>query len=285
MKRSLFFLLFFSLYSYIYAQEIVNYFEVANNIATPVTIRTNLGTFQIKGGETIRGTITSLTAFDANGNWIVQNSYYKSEWNSAHTYHYRYYRFESTYNQSTSNGSNSSKSSSNNNIERSIDQASQGISRAQGQFINAASSMADIPMRGYPNLQIKGGIAVTYGEFVGLQAELGGKGGWILGGGIGKDYIRGCDSLSWYTDLGMYMGDESNLFVMGVIIGKSIIDAPNWASGMIDSRLLLGSGMYIGWEHYFWSVPRLGFFAIVQFNIGSYDIRAGVSWKIFAKIR
>lgn len=266
------------------AQEIINYFEVASNIATPVTIRTNLGTFQIKDGETIRGNITSLTAFDADGNWIVQNSYYKSEWDSKHTYHYRYYRFESTYNQSTSSSNNSSKSSSNNNVERSIGQASQSVSRAQGQFIDAAAGMSGIPMSGYPNLQVRGGISVAYGEFVGLQAELGGKGGWILGGGIGKDYIRDSDSLSWYIDLGMYMGDEDNLFVMGFIFGKSILDTPNWTSGKIHSRFLLGSGMYLGWEHYFEDIPRLGFFVICQLNFGSYDLRAGISWKLFAKL-
>lgn len=267
------------------AQEIINYFEVSNNIATPVTIRTNLGTFQINGGEKIEGNITSLSAYDANGNLIVQNSYYKSKWNSSHTYHYRYYRFESTYNQSTYSGNNSSKTSSNNNFERSIGQASQSVSRAQGQFIDAAAVMSDIPMSGYPNLQVRSGISVAYGELIGLQAELGGKGGWILGGGIGKDYIRDIDSLSWYIDLGMYMGDEENLFIMGVIFGKSILDAPNLTSGKINSRVLLGSGMYLGWEHYFEDIPRLGFFVIGQLNIGSYDLRAGISWKLFAKLQ
>ena len=284
MKKLCTVLLLIVLETVVYAQEIINFFEVANNIATPVTIKTNLGTFQINGGETIRGSITSLTAFDANGNRIVQNSYYKSEWNSSHTYHYRYYRFESTYNQSTSNNNNSSKSSSSNNIEKSIGQASQSITRAQGQFIDAAAGMSAVQMDGYPNLQIRGGISIAYGEFVGLQAELGGKGGWILGGGIGKDLIRGSDSLSWYADLGMYMGDEDNLFVMGFIFGKSILDAPNWTSGKIHSRFLLGSGMYLGWEHYFEDIPRLGFFIIGQLNFGSYDLRAGISWKIFAKL-
>ena len=290
MKKILFLTIWYlATNAFVGAQEIINYFEVASNIATPVTIKTNLGTFQINGGETIRGTITSLTAFDADGNWIVQNSYYKSEWDSKHTYHYRYYRFESTYNQSSSNNNKSSKSSSNNNksnnnLERSIGQASQSITRAQSKFIDEAASMSAVPMDGYPNLQIRGGISIAYGELVGIQAELGGEGGWILGGGIGKDYIRGSDSLSWYADLGMYMGDEDNLFVMGFIFGKSILDAPNWTSGKIHSRFLLGSGMYLGWEHYFEDIPRLGIFVTGQLNLGSFDLRAGISWKLFARL-
>ena len=260
------------------AQEIINYFEVSSNIATPVTVKTNLGTFQIEGGESLRGNITSLSAYDAYGNLIVQNSYYKSEWNSSNTYHYRYYRFESTYNQSTSNNN-----SYNRNDNTAANRAAQGLSRTTGQLTDMAIGMIDVDMSGCPNLQIRGGLSLTYGEFVGLSAELGGKGGMILGGGVGKDYFRGVDSLSWYIDWGMYMGNENDLFVMGLMIGKSIMDAPRWSS-TAKKRLHWGSGIYIGWEHYFEDIPRLGIFVIGQLGLGSYDLRAGISWKIFAKL-
>lgn len=284
MKKTVLFICFVCCAFFLQAQEIINYFEVGDNIATPVTIKTNLGTFQIYGGESIRGAITSLSAYDADGDLIVQNSYYKSEWNSAHTYHYRYYRFLSVYNSSSPNNNPSSSSSSNDNMRRSIEH----VKRAQSQYIDYAASLAGIEMRGYPNFQIRAGASLTYGEFVALQAELGGAGGWILGGGIGKDFFRGEESLAWYADLGMYSGNEDNLFVMGFMIGKSIVSAPNLAKRIVSNddkgRFLLGSGMYIGWEHYFEDIPRLGFFLLGQIGIGSVDIRAGISWKLFAKL-
>lgn len=276
------------------AQEIINFFEVGDNIATPVTIKTNLGTFLINGGESIRGAITSLSAYDADGDLIVQNTYYKSEWNSAHTYHYRYYRFLSVYNSSSQpNRSTSTSASNSNGLEQSIYRTTEGFKRTQGQLIDAAVGLSNVDMRGYPNLQLRSGISLLYGEYAALHAELGGKGGWILGAGIGKDFIRGDNSITWYGDFGMYMGDEEDLFVMGFIFGKHCTEAPKFSlfrsteyqEDTEAEQMLRRIGMYIGWEHYFWSVPRLGFFAIAQLNFGSYDLRAGLSWKVFANIR
>lgn len=48
-----------------------NYFRVENTIAQPVKIETNLGTFTFSNSFTLKGHISHLVAYDANGNKIV----------------------------------------------------------------------------------------------------------------------------------------------------------------------------------------------------------------------
>lgn len=288
MKKLLFFVALLMSFATISAQEIINYFEVASNITKPVTLNTNDGEITIWGGERITGNIWIYSAYDGNGNQIVNTTPYKTEIGTNKPT-IRRYRFQTLYNSSSSESSNSSSSSSSNdNMRKSIEQTTESVKRAQNQYIDYAASQAGIEMSGYPNFQVRTGASLVYGEFVALQAELGGKGGWILGGGVGKDLIRGDERLVWYADMGMYSGDENNLFVMGVVFGKNIAGAPMWASSIIHDEeggsILLGTGMYIGWEHYFEDVPRLGFFTIAQLNLGSAELRAGISWKLFAKL-
>ena len=52
-------------------QTYINYFTVKDNIAQPVTIYTNLGTYKFSGSYTLYGHISRLSACDANGNKIV----------------------------------------------------------------------------------------------------------------------------------------------------------------------------------------------------------------------
>lgn len=73
-------LLLLPIASVIAGDKTANHFKIASNIAKPVTINTNLGTYHLWGGETIYGHISRLEAFDANGNRIVntepQTKYY-----------------------------------------------------------------------------------------------------------------------------------------------------------------------------------------------------------------
>lgn len=73
MKKVFLSFLFVFLVTFASAQEqtYINYFTVKDNIAQPVTINTNLGTYKFSGSYTLYGHISSLSAFDAYGNKIV----------------------------------------------------------------------------------------------------------------------------------------------------------------------------------------------------------------------
>ncbi len=64
------FLLLCGTLSYAQKKEYINHFEVKSNIAQPVRVNTNLGSFTFSHNYTIRGKITHLEAFDAYGNRI-----------------------------------------------------------------------------------------------------------------------------------------------------------------------------------------------------------------------
>lgn len=273
------------------AQDVINYFEISGEVIGPVTIYTNDGKIVVSNGQRKDGNLMIYSAYDVNGNQIVNTTPYKTS-SGTNKPTIRYYRFQSVYKESSADDGvyNSSNSDG---LEQSINQTTEVFKRTQGQLIDAAVGLSNIEMRGYPNLQLRGGMSLLYGEYAALHAELGGKGGWILGAGIGKDFIRGDETVTWYGDFGMYMGNEQDLFIMGFIFGKNCTAGPKFSlfrswedTEDTESRKMLRRfGMYIGWEHYFWSVPRLGFFAIAQLNFGSYDLCAGLSWKVFANIR
>ena len=257
------------------AQEIINYFEVGGNIATPVTIKTNLGTFQIYGGESISGAITSLSAYDADGDLIVQNSYYKSEWNSTHTYHYRYYRFLSTYNSSSSDNNNSSSPRSYGNGDNSIisDETARNMGRA-------FAKLSFIETEGSPNLQVREGISFNYSDYVSLKAELGGAGGLALSAGYGTHLLDVSDQ-TFYIGAALFIANDNNGYnsfsFLGVIYGVG-------TDGVQMMDLLL-----LEYSHHFKSIPRLGYY--LNASVGSnfndefhFNVGFGLSWKLFAKL-
>ena len=128
-----------------FSQEIINYFEVASNIAKPVTMKTGKGTYTIWGGERIDGNLGWIEAYDANGNKIVNNTPYKTEIGTNKPT-IRRYRFQTLYKSTPSNTSNQSNSGSwGKDVGRKLsDVADQGFG---------------IPQEGYPNLQIRAGFS------------------------------------------------------------------------------------------------------------------------------
>ncbi len=72
-KLALIALCLLSVSTKIHAQsgEFVNYFTVSSEIAQPVTIQTNLGTFTFIGTYCLKGKIENILAVDINGNRIV----------------------------------------------------------------------------------------------------------------------------------------------------------------------------------------------------------------------
>lgn len=57
----------------------INYFQVSSNIAQPVTIKTNLGTYSFRGSFVLNGHISRMEAFDYYGNRIINTQPNKYE--------------------------------------------------------------------------------------------------------------------------------------------------------------------------------------------------------------
>lgn len=248
------------------AQDIINYFEVASNIAKPVTMKTAKGTYKIYGGERIDGNLGWVEAYDANGNWIVNNTPYKTEIGSNKAT-IRHYRFQTLYNSSSS-------SSKSNNRSTSSSTGSE-IGRKLGNAVGIGMTM---DLEGFPNLQVRGGWALKYGEYVAFKAELGGFAGLVLAGGYGPNWFKERDTHALFGDLGMYFaGDEDGFDVYSFGFHY---EQTNNSDAMF--------GFMFEYSHHFEDLPRIGYYLNVCFGINPADalvfnIGAGVSFKLLSK--
>ena len=253
-----------------------NYFEVASNIAKPVTIVTNLGTYEIWGGEVIKGHISRCTPREANGNLIVNNQAYKTEWSTdKNKPTKKYWRFDDTYKAHSvldDDVEKSSSTSSSSNNSRSKDFAD-----AMSNYANRASQYK---CYGYPNFQFRAGWSSYYGWMLTAKTEYSGRGGYVLEGGIGSNHIldNPQNAHSWYFGVGIYGGSESgNDIAFTMIIGDLSVKS---------KTALIGMG--IEYSHFFKDAPHLGFYlggslAIwVEDNPSVIaDIHAGLSLRLF----
>lgn len=90
---------------------IFNYFEVSSSIAQPVTIETNLGTYTFSNSFTLKGHISRLVAYDANGNKIVNTEPKKKSLHFGNNEPDKYwYVFSSTYTSTSSSRPSSTES-------------------------------------------------------------------------------------------------------------------------------------------------------------------------------
>lgn len=245
-----------------FSQEIINYFEVASNIAKPVTMKTGKGTYTIWGGERIDGNLGWIEAYDANGNKIVNNTPYKTE-TGTNKPTIRRYKFQTLYKSTSSSSSNQSNSGN-------------WGTQIGSKMADYASRAAAISQEGYPNLQIRAGYSILMAEYVSAKAELGGVGGFVLSGGYGKDlFVKQEDGHSWYAGVGYYGGDEDFDFSFDVTFINSSI---------VQDMLLMAELEF----SYFFGGSRFGLFADAQFGACIYqekftfNIGGGVTWKLFS---
>lgn len=254
-------ILFFSVNS-VHSQDIINYFQVSDNIAKPVTIKTNLGTYKIYGGERIDGNLYSVTAYDANGNKIVQNTPYKTETATGKPT-IRYYHFKTIYQSETVTEPNNNRYNSYSN------QPNSGITDHMSNYARQASRYY---IEGYPNLQVRVGYSLIATETLSVKIQLGGMGGYNLIGAVGKNIFRNDGGLSmFYGGVGYYSGDTYNDISFSVLFGAS------------RDFFLCGELEY---SYYFDAIPRLGLF--VAGRLGCYfsysfmlDLHGGITWKLF----
>lgn len=145
-----------------------------------------------------------------------------------------------------------------------------------------------IYMEGYPNLQVRAGWSAQFGEMVSLKAQLGQMGGSVLAGGVGKNLFNpNQNNLTWFAEVGWYMGDDINDFTFDIICGR------NSGEDFLLAALL-------EYSYYFdlgMNMPRLGLFASGQYGLywgrtmhslgdfftkAAWDFRIGITYKLFS---
>lgn len=104
-------------------------------------------------------------------------------------------------------------------------------------FGNMAQKLIDYDTEGYPNIMIKLGWSTLWGEYARVKTCIGGMGGFILYGGIGKNLLAKDNDdpyswedlsykkrMTWHAGLGYYISpDEDGMsdISMGITFGKT----------------------------------------------------------------
>lgn len=269
------------------SQDIINYFEVSKNIAKPVTIKTSKGTFKIYGGERIDGNLSWLEAYDANGNKIVNNTPYKTDIGTNKPT-IRYYRFSMLYKPSSTTPSTPPSTTNNNNTGAEIGER---IGQSLNDFALKASQ---VPMKGYPNFQIRIGYSMDKYEFLGLHYEFGEMGGMYLSGAAGKTMtaIDVDEKLKWMAGMGWYVGNKHNTVDFGVFFGTGFtigidpFENPYKITKVDLDPTKVTMGFELMYSHWFSFHPRLGLYMIAQGGICieapafDFDLKMGIAYKI-----
>lgn len=241
----------------------VSYFEVSPNIAQPVTIKTNLGTFSFSGSYTLNGHVSRLEAFDAHGNRIVNTQPYKSSIGTSGVVNW--YRFSDIY------GNSSPSSSSSSSYSRPSESAS-------WQLFQGVMGLGSYSDDAY-NLQVRGGWSRYHAENISLK---GGLAGMYLMGTLGKDFINKNERkpLRWSAGAGMRLifDDILSDFCFGIKLGNrglgldGFVDT-EWTSWLFDSNF----GIYanVGLATPF---DKEYIFALESFYL---DVQVGIAVKLF----
>lgn len=234
-------LLFFLLASYnVRAQrQVINYLSAGSNICTPVKVKTNLGTFDVYHSETrVTGNISSIEAWDCNGRKILDLE--ADRWSNPSSGPYeRWYVFNTLYPESSSNNYGDYSGGTNHNV---------GTNWAK-----SAQYHAQIPLEGYPNLQLQVGASRLYGDFARLKFCGGGEGGFACYAGIGKDhFFKGeyKNRLLWHAAVGYYnsLDDENCDFTFCISYAQT---------SMLKDKVM---GLDATFSYYFGDSTRFGLF-------------------------
>lgn len=270
------------------AQEVVNIFQVGSDICEPVTLKTSKGDYTFRSSITIYGNISWFEAYDCQGNQIVNPSGSTSTASGQATV--RTYVLKTLY-ESSSSSSSSYSSNTQESSQRVIENTITHVGSSMGRF---ASSMAYWPAAGYPNLTLNLGASHLFGEFARLKACLGGAGGFILYGGVGKDWIfkgENHEKLSWHCGLGYYGSwgyDSEHEFDMGITFSETPV-CPGYALSLD-----------LSYSYFFGDTTRFGLIGGAGIGVGRikdifemqtqdrfagkfvWDVTLGIAVKLFA---
>lgn len=188
--------------------------RISKEIALPVKVNTSDGTYSLNSYEVrMSGNITVHSAYDAGGNQIMIQGSTSGGTNEPTV---RYYDLTQIYPSSNSTASTYSSSTYSNSYP---------TNNPIDKFTNAAMDMMYIDGSGVPYFGIEVGYSHFCSNFVRARAALGGAGGFLLYGGVGKEGVftknGGDDDLYWHVGVGSYMTDDVNTIEMGFTFGTN----------------------------------------------------------------
>lgn len=278
--------------TFLTAQDIVNIFRVGSDICEPVTLKTSKGTYTVRGSITINGNLSWFEAYDCQKRQIVNPGGSTSIRSGQPTV--RTYVLKTLYHDSssgTSGNTNTYRREVQENTVNVVENAVSNLGSSMGQMAYSGMRYSAV---GYPNLTFNLGTSHMYGEFARLKACLGNAGGFILYGGVGKDWIFNSDNkdkLSWHGGLGYYGiwgDDDEQEFNMGVTFSETPV-CPGYALSLD-----------LSYNYYFGDSTRFGVFGGLGLGIGNlkeafktkegekfggkfvWDITLGIAIKLFA---
>lgn len=257
----------------------LNYFYVSDNIAKPVTVKTQTGSFKVYTEYTYRGHISRIEAFDAHGNRIVNTQPKKkhisldSDRNSPNEY---WYVFDSIYEDSNSydnSGANQAQVYNSANTNN-------GNQTGTWNHPYEYNPYRDMLYERASNLQARLGTGLL-GESFELRGELGVHAvGFTAFAGIQKDLIFFKNENTTFIDgfnagLGCYFGGLKNTFALNLQFGE---------------QFRIGDYFVVGLQYSHFFNKRIG--AFLDCNFGGKGagyknflatVQGGVAFKILTK--
>lgn len=266
-----------SLYVFAQTRPEYHYFTVSDNIAKPVTVKTQSGSFKIYNSYTYRGHISRLEAFDAHGRRIVNTQPQKksiprsTDYSKPMEY---WYVFDMIY-------EDYDTQSESDNIPRSNKTEPQVYARdQQSEQQYDYNPYWDQLFSGNSNLQVRLGTGLL-GEILELRGELGEYAfGFTAFAGVQKDLLFFKNDNESFIDglnagLGCYFGGLKNTFTLNLQYGD------NWRSGQY---------IVVGFQYSHFFNRRLGLFidtcagghgaGFKQFMVSA---QGGIAFKILTK--
>ena len=257
----------------------------------PVTVKHSRGQFTFyDNGYRIDGPIDYVEAWDCQGRKIMDTTpKERGSWTSNPCI--SKYVFKELYPQSNQKETDFQSNYGN----YGSDSYSSGYSSGWDKLADGVRKGSHIYDPAYPNITFQAGLSRVHGEFLRAKACLGGRTGYILYGGIGRDYLfdaknedyigNDAKTTCWHVGLGYYGGDLNGETATGEFaFMMDYAQTPLVKNGSLN--LWLEGTWYFGLE------GRLGAFGGIGYSMGDFSEEAekpifnfifeiGIAYRIF----
>ena len=242
-------------------RQYINYFYVKGDVCLPVRVKHSGGEFYVyNNGERHDGYLSQVEAWDCHNRHIVSptlaNGGYSTDMSKPVVRNY-IFEYLYPYNEEGDSGSSSEPTTS----------YSSGSSNWMDRISNSVERRRHYYDPAYPNFTIQAGLSRVHGEFIRAKACLGGQTGYVLYGGVGRDWLFdaknekyiGPDAkkLGWHVGLGYYGGDLNGETATGEFaLMMDYAETPMVDNGSLN--LWLEGTWYFGADGHFGAFGGLG---------------------------
>ena len=242
-------------------RQYINYFYVKGDVCLPVRVKHSGGEFYVyTNGERHNGFLSYVEAWDCQNRHIISPTLANDGYSTDKTKPIvRNYTFEYLYSEDKKDDSDYSLESTKKYTYRSsnwMDDIGRSVERGRNRYDPA-----------YSNLTLQAGVSRVHGEFIRAKACLGGQTGYVLYGGVGRDWLfdaknekfLGPDAkkMGWHAGLGYYGGDLNGETATGEFaLMMDYAETPMVDNGSLN--LWLEGTWYFGASGHFGAFGGLG---------------------------